>query len=175
LIPKAIFGAVAVVLQFFVPFSTSLAAGKLINIKICNGYAQPIYFAIAYQQSTGDWLSRGWLKAPSGNCYFFDTALSLPEFYYRAQTNRYRENGRLAQDTWGNTGTRSFCVDKKLQDTFNIWLADQASNYCDYVPFVSFREGTNFGLSSDVDVSYTLTFQPDGSVSTDFASAPAAK
>ncbi|WP_297300145.1 DUF1036 domain-containing protein [uncultured Methylovirgula sp.] len=102
--PKIVFGAMAAALEFLAPLSTAVAAGKLTNINICNAYPHTVYFAIAYQQSTGDWLSRGWLEARTGNCYFFDTTLSLPAFYYRAQTDRYHENGHLGQDTWGQFG-----------------------------------------------------------------------
>jgi hypothetical protein len=95
---KSILGTAALVLQCFVPLSTSFAAGNLVKIEFCNNFPQMVNFAIAYQQTTGDWMSRGWLNMETRSCYYFDTALRLPVFYFRAQTDAYRDKGQALEN-----------------------------------------------------------------------------
>jgi len=156
-------GAFALAFPFFASASTSFAAGNLVNIKICNNFPETIHFAIAYGQSDGDWVSRGWMNVQTGKCYYFDTTLSVPDFYYRAQTDPYRENGRLHQETWGTKNSvKSFCVNPSTKNTFNFWQAN-TKNECAKNGYVSFVEYlTDFSIRSNVDNSYQLTFNADG-------------
>jgi uncharacterized membrane protein len=177
---KIILGTVAVVLQFFAPLSTSVAAGNLVMIDICNNFPETVNFAMAYQQTTGDWMSRGWVNAETGKCYYFDTAVHVPVFYFRAQTGAYRDKGHLIKTTWGNKGAsvKSFCVAKSFNVFFNYWLADTKSNCPE--SYVSFEIDSGDSIfETDVDGNYTLTFNTDGTTDTNFAplkpSAPPAK
>lgn len=164
---KIVTGVFAITLQCTAPVSPSKAGGKLTDIKICNKFPKTIYFAIAYQQKQGYWLSRGWLKVSTGVCYYFDTQLRLSDFYFRAQTEEFHQNGQSTVDSWGNKGPRSFCIDNNVLHTFNDWAADTLSG-CSTANarFQSFQEGVNF--SPDTDVSYTVTFQADGTETLNF-------
>jgi uncharacterized membrane protein len=163
-------GAFAVAFPFFATPSASFAAGNLLNIEICNKFSQTVFFAMAYQQKQGNWLTRGWLNIATGTCGYFDTALSVPEFYFRAETKPYRQKGHLVESNWAKGGARSFCVNTNLQDSFNYWHGDTAS-FCTksgYVPFLSFS-GSGSSFSTDVDGSYTVTFNADETEDMNFA------
>jgi hypothetical protein len=80
--PKIILGTPALVLQCFVPLSTPFAAGNLVKIEFCNNFAQMVNFAIAYQQTTGDWMSRGWLNMETGSCYYSTLRFVCPFFIF---------------------------------------------------------------------------------------------
>jgi uncharacterized membrane protein len=178
--PKIIIGAVAAVLQFFAPLSTSIAGGNLVKIEFCNNFPQMVNFAIAYQQTTGDWMSRGWLNMETASCYYFDTALRLPVFYFRAQTDAYRDKGHRVIESWGDkgAGVKSFCVAKSLHVSFKYWGSDTKSN-C-HESYVSFEaDGGDNIFETEVDGSLQVTFNADGTTDTLFVplkpSAPPAK
>jgi uncharacterized membrane protein len=161
---KIFIGAAALALTFFVAPPTWAVNGKLTNIKICNNFPHNVHYAIAYQESPGDWMTRGWLLIETGKCYFFDGTLSLPEFYYRAESDKYSEKGGLAEETWGNKGpTKSFCIDTNTNNSFNFW---NAGNCKTLASFEYYSNGSDF--SSDVDVSYTITFESNGTTTTNF-------
>ncbi len=128
--------------------------GQLTNIRICNNFPHPIHFVIAYQQVTGDWMTRGWLAVEPSTCALFDSVLRLPEFYYRAQSDSYRQNGHLIEENWSEGGAQSFCVDKNTNNTFNFWNADKqercGDNLNQFQQFQSFSNNNSY--SSDVDV-----------------------
>jgi uncharacterized membrane protein len=157
---KILIGAFAVALPFSAPVSAAFAAANLTNIEICNSFSQTAHFAIAYAQSTGEWVSRGWLSIVPGKCYYFDTAITVPDFYFRAQTDPYRQNGKLSKNTWGYSGDKSFCVEPNDKETFNYWAAETAVG-CAKNDFVPFANGTA-SYVSDSDASYTLTLNADG-------------
>ena len=144
------------------------AAGDLIDIKFCNNYSDPIYVAIAYPQSSGGWVSRGWLEVPTGDCSFFDTALHLPMFYLRGQTEWYASGRRRrTREIWGGRGERSFAVVESSGGSFNYYTAEVHARGIPNEPFLKF-----FGdgqLNLDNDMRATVTFNADGTVASNVA------
>jgi hypothetical protein len=143
--PHFVIGAFAVALQFFAPLSTSLAAGYLTNINICSSFPHTIMFSMAYPDQgdgsgSGNWISRGWLPINSGYCYYFDNALHLTTFYFRAVSASFRLNGRSVHATWGDEGTnlKSFRIPKSTAVAYNYWRADVKSSVQRMDSFASF-------------------------------------
>jgi Protein of unknown function (DUF1036) len=166
--PKIIIGAIAVVSQFFASHSSSLAAGYLTNINICSRFPHTIMFSMAYPDqgdgsASGDWISRGWLPIDTGYCYYFDNALRLPTFYFRAVSVPFRLNGRSVRGTWGDTGTnlKSFRVPKSTDVAYNYWRADVKSSVQRMDSFASFAIWDPKATVDAGHADLVLTFNAD--------------
>ena len=73
------------------------------QITFCNDFPHRVFVAIAYSQTdVNNYLSRGWLEIETGKCYVFDTAIRVPTFYYRAESEPYREGKHRVTMSWGN-------------------------------------------------------------------------
>lgn len=129
------------------------------TIKFCNKYREPVYVAIAYQQTYSDgssgYLSRGWLQVASGSCQEFDTSLHVPSFFYRGETNWFKVRGGQQRTVWEND-------DNKFLTTvaaFNYWDADKKENSNSSNQLVGFIKSLE---ASNGDISETVTFEADG-------------
>jgi len=90
------------------------------DIVFCNKFPHQIYVAIAYPQVSGQWLSRGWMSLTPGDCAYFDSAIRVKTFYYRAESDPYNDGGRRVKEMWGKSN-RSFAI---FEDTnFEYWDA----------------------------------------------------
>jgi phage-related tail fiber protein len=89
------------------------------DIIFCNHFKVQIWVAIAYQQSDGNWLSRGWINPNPNQCLSFDTALHVRTFYYRAISMPYYQNGHTFKMAWGKG--KYFAVWDS--DNFEYWNA----------------------------------------------------
>ena len=134
-------------------FATSDARAE---ITFCNNFGRLIYVAIAYPQSGGSFLSRGWMSLDNGNCSVFDTALRVKTLYFRAESTWVRHGRRRTRETWGKG--RKFAI----WENSNFQYYD-AQNRVLKSTLVEFTQGpvVNHG-----DVSATVTFTPNGSTIT---------
>jgi uncharacterized membrane protein len=72
------------------------------EISFCNEFPHKLYIAIAYLQTdVNDDLSRGWLEIETGKCYVFDTAIRVASFYFRAESETYRDGKHKVKMEWG--------------------------------------------------------------------------
>jgi uncharacterized membrane protein len=138
-------------------FSPLLACGSTplahAGIIFCNQFAHLVYIAIAYPQTGDDWLSRGWMSLDTGQCAPFDTALSTKTFYYRAESEEYRNNGKHVTWNWGDKGDRKFAIWES--DNFQYYGAQNRVLKSTLKPFEP-------GMS-DADVyDVTVTLTEDG-------------
>ena len=82
------------------------------EISFCNEFPHKLYIAIAYLQTdVNNYLSRGWLEVETGKCYVFDTAIRVPSFYYRAESETYRDGKHRVKMEWGND--KQFAVQRR--------------------------------------------------------------
>jgi hypothetical protein len=49
-----------------------------------------------------NYLSRGWLEVETGKCYIFDTAIRVQSFYFRAESETYRDGKHKMKMDWGS-------------------------------------------------------------------------
>jgi len=135
--------------------STCLFAmsGARADIIFCNKFPHLVYVAIAYPQSDGSWLSRGWLNIDTGDCTEFDTALHVKILYYRAESDSYRQGGESIKNVWGGQGDAQFAIWE--DDNFNFWNAQTNVLKSTLVPFTKVGETTGDALSAQV------TFEAD--------------
>jgi uncharacterized membrane protein len=56
------------------------------RLPFCNEFPHLVYVAIAYEQSGGSFISRGWLSLDTGDCSVFDLAIRVRPFYYRGES-----------------------------------------------------------------------------------------
>jgi|SRR5579871_502826 len=89
------------------------------DILFCNKFKVQIWIAIAYPQSDGSWLSRGWISPNPNECLSFDSALHIRTFYYRAVSQPFYERGRRHTMQWGRG--KAFAVWDN--DNFEYWNA----------------------------------------------------
>ncbi|MFG1352073.1 DUF1036 domain-containing protein [Xanthobacter autotrophicus] len=135
-----------------VPFGAARA-----DIVFCNKYPRTVFVAIAYQQTTKGWLSRGWLRVDTGSCGLFDSALRVPQFYYRAETDWFTgPNRKRGQSTWGQG--EKFAVPKNA-GSFNYYNAATAFSGARLAAFSSSVTETSG------EATHTITFEADGNVS----------
>jgi len=124
------------------------------TVTFCNQFPHAVYVAIAYPQADGHWLSRGWQALKTGSCRLFDSALSLRTFYYRAESEPYRVNGKKAMTSWGDTGDRSFAT--WSDDNFQYYTAETQT-------LRAAMKGYAKGMDiPDDDYDVTVTFGEDG-------------
>jgi uncharacterized membrane protein len=123
------------------------------DIVFCNEFPQSVFVAIAYPQTGGSWLSRGWLEVPTGQCYPFDTAIRVKTFYFRGLTNVYRNAAHQhVRNLWGKG--RDFAVWEP--DNFQYYNAEERVLKSTLEPFTQ-------GPETDGDsVSAKVTFPADG-------------
>jgi uncharacterized membrane protein len=78
------------------------------EISFCNDFPHTLYVAIAYEEYEDNYLSRGWLEVETGKCYVFDTAIRIKSFYYRAESETYRDGRHRVKMEWGSD--RKFAI-----------------------------------------------------------------
>jgi len=134
------------------------------EVAFCNNFPQPVFIAIAYQQPDGSWTSQGWLRVNVGTCRSFDSARHLSSFYWRAETDWYRDtSGKQVWSAWGED--RNFAVGDYPFGTFTFAHADQSTNTGRVEAFRRFSG----------PATATLTFHANGGVmTTTQAEAPGA-
>jgi hypothetical protein len=134
-------------------FLLSAGAAKA-NIIFCNksGY-DLIYIAIAYPQSDGSFLSRGWMSVTQGNSANFDTALHVKSLYFRGESKWVRHGRRREREIWGK-GYK-----------FAVWDNDNFQYYGaqDRVLKSTLEDFSMAGEAADGDLSVTVTFTDQGS------------
>ncbi len=130
------------------------ASGARADIDFCNNFPHPVFVAIAYQQTNGTWLSRGWLEVDTGQCGVFDTAIRVKTFYFRAVTDPIPVGGgKSTTYIWGKGA--NFAVSDK--DNFQYYDAEKRV-------LKSTLEQFSKGPDAQGDsVSCTVTFPADGS------------
>jgi uncharacterized membrane protein len=130
------------------------------KILFCNQFPHQVYVAMAYQQESGSWLSRGWINLNTGDCSLFDSAIRVKTFYYHAESEPYRANGRRGKLTWGKSN-RSFAINE--DSNFEYWGAETRVLNSTLVPFSSGPELQS--NDPNASVSTTITFNSDGTSS----------
>ncbi len=91
------------------------------EISFCNDFPHTLYIAIAYEEYEDNYISRGWLEVETGKCYVFDTAIRVKSFYYRAESETYRDGKHKVKMLWGND--RKFAI---RDANFQSYNADKA-------------------------------------------------
>jgi hypothetical protein len=127
------------------------------DIVFCNKFPHEIFVAIAYPQVSGQWLSRGWMSIAPRDCAYFDSAIRVKTFYYRAESDPYRERGHRVKEVWGKSN-RSFAIWEN--SNFEYWDASRRVLNSSLAPFtagpVLQSKDPNAGVSAKV------TFNADG-------------
>lgn len=127
------------------------------DITFCNKSGQNlIYISIAYPQRDGSYLSRGWMSLNNGECAIFDTAIHVPTFFFRAESEWVRGHGRRTREVWGKG------------QKFAVWDNDnyQYYNAQERVLKSTLEEFTQGPTADNGDVSATVTFTENGSETT---------
>ena len=84
------------------------------DIIFCNKFAHVVYAAMAYPQDEGSWIWRGWMALKTGECSQFVTALHVKMFYYRGESESYRDaSGKSV--SWGSDKKFAILENGKLQ------------------------------------------------------------
>ncbi|MBV1707964.1 MAG: DUF1036 domain-containing protein [Hyphomicrobiales bacterium] len=123
------------------------------EITYCNSFGRLIYIAIAYPQSNGTFISRGWMSLDKGKCSIFDTALRVKTFYYHAESSWVRTGRRRSREVWGK-GQKFAIWDNSNFQYYN------AQNRVLRSTLVEFTQGP---VADDGDVSATVTFSSGSS------------
>lgn len=127
------------------------------DIIFCNNFGHAVNVAIVYPQSDGSFISRGWLNLGEGDCAPFDTAIHVKTFYFRAESERYRDaNGRRTRYFWGKG------------QKFAMWENDnyQYYNAQQRVLKSTLQEFSQGPEADNGDVSATVTFTEGGTITT---------
>jgi len=129
------------------------------DIIFCSYFPRLINIALAYPQADDSWMSRGWLAVERERCLHFDTTLKPRTFYYRGESEGYRNRDRLVRTTWG--AGMQFAI--KEGANFNYWNAQTKALDSMLAPF-------NKGIDiADGVTSVTVTFGTDGKVAVESA------
>jgi len=134
-----------------------LASGSVARAQIifCNKIDHYVNVTIAYPQSDGSFISRGWLSLAPGKCGPFDTALHVSTVFFRAETERYRDaNGHWAREFWGKG--RKFAMWEN--DNYQYYNAERRVLNSTLAEFTATPEVKNGELSA------TITILESGSV-----------
>jgi hypothetical protein len=124
------------------------------EVLFCNQFGHVVNVAIAYPQTGGTFISRGWLSLSPGDCAPFDTALHLKSVYFRAESERYRdERGQRTRYAWGKG--RKFAMWER--DNYQYYNAEQR------VLNSTLEEFTAGPETDSGDLSVTITFREGGS------------
>jgi hypothetical protein len=129
--------------------------GARADIIFCSQFPYLINTALAYPQTNNAWISRGWLNVESGKCFPFDTTLNPKTFYYRGESESYKDKGKTVRSTWG--AGMQFAI--KEASNFNYWNAQ--TRILDSV-LAQFSKGIDI---EDGVTNVTVTFGADGKVS----------
>jgi hypothetical protein len=140
----------------FAAVSILAATTSRAEIVFCNQFGHQVNVAIAYPQTDGSFISRGWLSLSPGYCAPFDTALHVGTFFFRAETERYREGGRYMRYFWGKG--RLFAMWEN--DNYQYYDAEHR------VLKSTLTEFTPGPVAENGDVSATVTFKEGGSTVT---------
>jgi hypothetical protein len=125
------------------------------GIVFCNKIEHYVNVTIAYPQSDGSFISRGWLSLPPGKCAPFDTALRLHIVFFRGETERYRDaKGHWSREYWGKG--RKFAMWEN--DNYQYYNAEQRVLNSTLAEFTATPDVKNGELSA------TVTFLESGSV-----------
>lgn len=150
-IVKSTLSAIVVAGLAGLPAASPAAAGEG-EITFCNEFPHMVYIAIAYEQSPGFYLSRGWLSLNTGECSPFDAAIRVKTFYYRGKSVPYREGKHTVKTTWG--GDKDFAIWER--DNFQYYGAQKRVLNSSLESFSKGPESTEEGLTT------TITFLADG-------------
>ncbi|MFZ2018743.1 MAG: DUF1036 domain-containing protein, partial [Methyloceanibacter sp.] len=97
------FRLISALLASFIVLAAPCARAGNGDVSFCNEFPHKLYIAIAYLETdVNNYLSRGWLEVETGKCYIFDTAIRVPTFYYRAESETYRDGKHKVKMEWGN-------------------------------------------------------------------------
>jgi hypothetical protein len=136
-------------------FGGPAAAGEG-EISFCNNFPHTVHIAIAYLQTdVNNHLSRGWLNVGTGKCYVFDTAVRVQTFYYRAESDPYKEGKDKVKMNWGKG--QKFAI---RDGGFQIYGAEKASSGS---KLVEFSKGP---VSAGAPLTAIVTFNADGTSTT---------
>lgn len=121
------------------------------EISFCNDFPHTLYIAIAYEQYPDSYISRGWLEVETGKCAVFDTAIRVHGFYFRAESETYREGRHKVKMLWGTD--RKFAI---RDSNFQSYNADKAYSG---MRLAGFAKGVE---SSGAPVTAVVTFTETG-------------
>lgn len=142
------FGAAAVAASILLTSSIAKA-----DIIFCNKFQHLVYVAVAYPQQDGSWISRGWLNINTGDCAQFDSAIHVKTFYYRGETETYRQ-GRKSIKSVRAGSDGQFAIWEN--GNFNFWNAQTKVLNSTLTGF------TKAGEVSGEAISARVTFEADG-------------
>jgi uncharacterized membrane protein len=126
------------------------------EISFCNEFPHTVHIAIAYLQTdVNNHLSRGWLNVGTGKCYVFDTAVKVQTFYYRAESDPYKEGKDKVKMNWGKG--QQFAI---RDGSFQIYGAEKAASGA---KLVEFSKGP---VSTGAPLTAIVTFNADGTSTT---------
>lgn len=138
------------------------------NIIFCNQFTQEVYVALVYEQFGRDgkhsgWVGRGWLWLRPGQCKDFDSALAVPEFYWRAETNLYQVGDKKYRNNWPHTehGDKYFW---DLVEDFNLYDTDRRPT--NSKPTLSSYKKS--ALSASGPIAVEITFTKEGEIATSY-------
>jgi len=124
------------------------------GITFCNQFGHVVNVALAYPQTDGSFISRGWLSLSPGNCAPFDTALRVKTFFFRGESEQYRDaSGHTMRYFWGKG--HQFAIWEN--DNYQYYNAEQR------VLKSTLEEFTQGPEADNGDVSATVTFKEGGS------------
>lgn len=136
---------------FVLAVSTLWGTASRAEIIFCNQFPHLIYVAMAYQQTGGSFMSRGWMSLSPGDCSRFDSALRVKTFYFRAESERYRDDrGQRTKYVWGKG--RAFAIS---ENNFQYYDAEHQSK----ATLAEFTQGPE---AESGDVSAKVTFREGG-------------
>ena len=145
-------GLSAVALASVVLVASPSARAGTGDITFCNEFPHKVFIAIAYNQSdVNNYLSRGWLEIETGKCYIFDTAIRVPSFYWRAESEPYKDGKHRVKTSWGDD--KSFAVRDANFQSYN------AEKVYSGMHFAGFNKGPE---SSGGPITATISFTPTG-------------
>ncbi len=152
--------------------STIMAIATPVSARIifCNNYPYEVYFSIAYQQFQAngdalDWLSRGWLGVETGKCEEFDSAIAVSEFYWRGETNFYKQGKGRARDSWPSKDGKKFW---NVEGDFQFYQADHTKPEAQKPAFSTYEKSFR---AKDGPVTETITILEGGQVTSDATGA----
>jgi uncharacterized membrane protein len=145
----------ALIVAFSLLFGGPASAGEG-EISFCNKFPHTVHIAIAYLQTdVNNHLSRGWLNVGTDKCYVFDTAVRVQTFYYRAESDPYKEGKDKVKMNWGKG--QQFAI---RHGSFQIYGAEKAASGA---KLVEFSKGP---VSTGAPLTAIVTFNADGTSTT---------
>src|SRR5579872_3982058 len=91
------------------------ATSSRAEIKFCNEFPHMVYVAMAYPQTGGSFIARGWMSLAPHDCNLFDTALRIQTFYFRGESEPYKDKGHSTKYSWGKGKTFAVFADNNFQ------------------------------------------------------------